>query len=214
MRARSSGLDRKQTAAISRHTNAFKINEDVVIPLPRMAEYTDGIERINIELSLRNKLKLCDALTEFFDQRQSAAGASRMRPMTCLPPSCWKTAWPRPRPWWPKCAPSGKTGSTNVATPVPRVAGPPLRASWKTQLRKAPMARHLQRRGLQADAGRSRWLSTSACSRAALGGAAHARGRRQRAHQHPRQQRRLRDAADRARGGGAASWCWPAAWTA
>ncbi len=60
--------DRKKTAAISRHTNAFKINEDVVIPLPRMAEYTDGIERINIELSLRNKLKLCDALTEFFER--------------------------------------------------------------------------------------------------------------------------------------------------
>jgi len=37
-------LDRKKTAAISKHTNAFKINEDVVIPLPRMAEYTDGIE--------------------------------------------------------------------------------------------------------------------------------------------------------------------------
>ena len=59
-------LDRKRTAAISRHTNAFKINEDVVIPLPRMAEYTDGIERINIELSLRNKLKLADALEAFF----------------------------------------------------------------------------------------------------------------------------------------------------
>ena len=58
-------LDRKRTAAISRHTNAFKINEDVVIPLPRMAEYTDGIERINIELSLRNKLALCDALQAF-----------------------------------------------------------------------------------------------------------------------------------------------------
>ncbi len=58
-------LDRKRTAAISRHTNAFKINEDVVIPLPRMAEYTDGIERINIELSLRNKLALCDALETF-----------------------------------------------------------------------------------------------------------------------------------------------------
>ena len=61
-------LDRKKTAAISRHTNAFKINEDVVIPLPRMAEYTDGIERINIELSLRNKIKLCDALEVFFRQ--------------------------------------------------------------------------------------------------------------------------------------------------
>jgi FAD/FMN-containing dehydrogenase/Fe-S oxidoreductase len=59
-------LDRKRTAAISRHTNAFKINEDVVIPLPRMAEYTDGIERINIELSLRNKIALCDALHDFF----------------------------------------------------------------------------------------------------------------------------------------------------
>jgi FAD/FMN-containing dehydrogenase/Fe-S oxidoreductase len=59
-------LDRKRTAAISRHTNAFKINEDVVIPLPRMAEYTDGIERMNIELSLRNKLAVCDALQAFF----------------------------------------------------------------------------------------------------------------------------------------------------
>ncbi|MES2281265.1 MAG: FAD/FMN-binding oxidoreductase [Pseudomonadota bacterium] len=59
-------LDRKRTAAISRHTNAFKINEDVVIPLPRMAEYSDGIERINIELSLRNKIRLCDELEMFF----------------------------------------------------------------------------------------------------------------------------------------------------
>ncbi|WP_449369977.1 DUF3683 domain-containing protein [Thiomonas sp.] len=51
-------LDRKRTAAIARHTNAFKINEDVVIPLPRMGEYVDGIERINVELSLKNKLAL------------------------------------------------------------------------------------------------------------------------------------------------------------
>ncbi len=61
-------LDRKRTAAISKHTNAFKINEDVVIPLPRMAEYTDGIERINIELSLANKIALCDALEKFFNR--------------------------------------------------------------------------------------------------------------------------------------------------
>ncbi len=61
-------LDRKRTAAISKHTNAFKINEDVVIPLPRMGEYTEGIERINIELSLRNKIALADALEEFFER--------------------------------------------------------------------------------------------------------------------------------------------------
>ncbi len=60
-------LDRSRTAAIARHTNAFKINEDVVIPLPRMGEYTDHIERINIELSLKNKLQLVDALETFFD---------------------------------------------------------------------------------------------------------------------------------------------------
>ena len=58
-------LDRSRTAAISRHTNAFKVNEDVVIPLPRMGDYCDGIERINIELSTQNKLALCDALLEF-----------------------------------------------------------------------------------------------------------------------------------------------------
>ncbi|MGE5387092.1 MAG: DUF3683 domain-containing protein [Betaproteobacteria bacterium] len=59
-------LDRSRTAAISRHTNAFKLNEDVVIPLPRMGDYCDGIDRINIELSITNKLALCDALAEFF----------------------------------------------------------------------------------------------------------------------------------------------------
>lgn len=61
-------LDRSRTAAIARHTNAFKINEDVVIPLPRMGEYTDHIERINIELSTRNKLKLLTALDEYVSQ--------------------------------------------------------------------------------------------------------------------------------------------------
>ncbi|HEX3603017.1 MAG TPA: DUF3683 domain-containing protein [Steroidobacteraceae bacterium] len=59
-------LDRAKTAAIAKHTNAFKINEDVVIPLERLGEYTDAIERINIELSIRNKLELLGALEEFF----------------------------------------------------------------------------------------------------------------------------------------------------
>jgi FAD/FMN-containing dehydrogenase/Fe-S oxidoreductase len=58
-------LDRAKTAAISKHTNAFKLNEDVVIPLPRMGEYTDAIERINIELSIENKLELLDALDAY-----------------------------------------------------------------------------------------------------------------------------------------------------
>ena len=69
--ARGRGLHRNQcrcapallarpcrTAAISAHTNAFKINEDVVIPLDRLAEYSRGIERINIEQSIANKLEI------------------------------------------------------------------------------------------------------------------------------------------------------------
>ena len=59
-------LDRSRTAAIARHTNAFKINEDVVIPLDRMGDYTDAIERINIELSFRNKLKMLGELRTYF----------------------------------------------------------------------------------------------------------------------------------------------------
>ncbi|HZS80489.1 MAG TPA: DUF3683 domain-containing protein, partial [Herbaspirillum sp.] len=59
-------LDRSRTAAIAKHTNAFKINEDVVIPLDRMGEYTDHIERINIELSIKNKLQLLGELHAFF----------------------------------------------------------------------------------------------------------------------------------------------------
>ncbi|MBD3671492.1 MAG: DUF3683 domain-containing protein [Gammaproteobacteria bacterium] len=57
--------DRARTAAIAAHTNAFKINEDVVIPLDRLAEYNDSIERINIELSTSNKIKTLDAVLDY-----------------------------------------------------------------------------------------------------------------------------------------------------
>lgn len=57
--------DRGRTAAIAAHTNAFKINEDVVIPLNCLADYTDAIDLINIELSLANKLCLADKLLAY-----------------------------------------------------------------------------------------------------------------------------------------------------
>ena len=63
--------DRKRTAAISAHTNAFKINEDVVIPLQNLAEYSRGIAIINIRHSIANKLEICDAIAEYLrEQRQ------------------------------------------------------------------------------------------------------------------------------------------------
>ena len=59
--------DRARTAAISAHTNAFKINEDVVIPLARLAEYTRGVERINIEQSIANKDRILTAVLRYLD---------------------------------------------------------------------------------------------------------------------------------------------------
>jgi FAD/FMN-containing dehydrogenase/Fe-S oxidoreductase len=58
-------LDRARTAAIAAHTNAFKINEDVVIPLERLGDYNEGIERINIEYSIRNKLAMIAAVSAY-----------------------------------------------------------------------------------------------------------------------------------------------------
>ncbi len=131
-------LDRKRTAAISKHTNAFKINEDVVIPLPRMAEYTDGIDRINIELSLQNKIKLADELEYFFSEgnlphllaisKQDDANetpptelmqerAAQARALVCEVRAQWQ-GWLR-----------------DVDTLFPQLQDHSLRASWKTQIR-------------------------------------------------------------------------------
>src|SRR5450631_3679904 len=71
-------LDRAKTAAIAKHTNAFKINEDVVIPLERLGEYTDAIERINIELSIQNKLEMANEIAQYFcDAGDAIADADR-----------------------------------------------------------------------------------------------------------------------------------------
>ncbi len=66
--------DRAKTAAIAAHTNAFKINEDVVIPLERLADYSEGIERINIEESIDNKLKILEAIAGYL--REAGADVS------------------------------------------------------------------------------------------------------------------------------------------
>jgi len=63
--------DRRRTAAISAHTNAFKINEDVVIPLEKLSEYSRGIEIINIRHSMVNKITIAVAFVEYlYEQRR------------------------------------------------------------------------------------------------------------------------------------------------
>jgi len=57
--------ERSRTAAISAHTNAFKLNEDVVIPLEKIGDYTLICERFNIDCSIKNKLDMIDAVEEY-----------------------------------------------------------------------------------------------------------------------------------------------------
>ncbi|MBF0589069.1 MAG: DUF3683 domain-containing protein [Magnetococcales bacterium] len=57
--------DRSRTAAIAAHTNAFKINEDVVIPLEELAAYSEGIERINMEQAIKNKLAIIQDIRSY-----------------------------------------------------------------------------------------------------------------------------------------------------
>jgi len=127
-------LDRKRTAAISRHTNAFKVNEDVVIPLPRMAEYTDGIERINIELSLRNKLQLCNALDDFFARGQLPLGKSDDA-ADLASPELLEDRVQQARNLIGEVRAMWQQWLREVDTLFPQLQDHSLRASWKTQIR-------------------------------------------------------------------------------
>ena len=128
--------DRKKTAAISRHTNAFKVNEDVVIPLPRMAEYTDGIERINIELSLRNKLQFCRELEDFLqkgnlplgkqDDASDIPSAELLEDRVAQALAVVREVRDQWQGWL-----------SDVDALFPQLQEHSLRASWKTQIRPA-----------------------------------------------------------------------------
>jgi len=122
--------DRKKTAAISRHTNAFKINEDVVIPLPRMAEYTDGVERINIELSLRNKIELADELEAFLRRGQLPLGAGA--PARELLDEKVELALAQVR----EVRALWQGWLADIDRLFPQLQDHRLRASWKTQIRE------------------------------------------------------------------------------
>ncbi len=56
--------DRKRLGAIARRTNAFKLNEDVVLPLESLSEYARWIESINLEEERFNLSKVVETLRE------------------------------------------------------------------------------------------------------------------------------------------------------
>ncbi len=116
-----------------------------MIPLERLGEYTDAIERINIELSIRNKLDLLDALEDYFSGGRRSAG-ERCRPQaevrdlrrargrwrTCSATRAPALAVPAAATW---TTPEGESGSV-----FDRLQDRSIRVSWKTEVR-APLAR-------------------------------------------------------------------------
>ena len=124
-------LDRARTAAISRHTNAFKINEDVVIPLERLGDYTDGIERINIEFSIANKLKLLRRAWRSSSRGRAAGRRRAMRGRAQSARRRWRSSAPPARPL------EGSVQSTAWTIPAvfEDVQLHRKRISWKKELR-------------------------------------------------------------------------------
>ncbi|HEY6618850.1 MAG TPA: DUF3683 domain-containing protein, partial [Steroidobacteraceae bacterium] len=126
-------LDRAKTAAIAKHTNAFKINEDVVIPLQRLGEYTDAIERINIDLSIRNKLELLAALEDYLSaaSSQSDADAESTRRAEAL------DLLARVRLRWQYLLENMDEAEDESGRVFERLQDRSVRVSWKTEVRSA-----------------------------------------------------------------------------
>jgi FAD/FMN-containing dehydrogenase/Fe-S oxidoreductase len=59
--------DRKRLGAIAARTNAFKLNEDIVLPLPALAEFTRFVDKYNIEEDLYNKEQFIHAVLVYLE---------------------------------------------------------------------------------------------------------------------------------------------------
>ena len=70
--------DRKKLGAIARRTNAFKLNEDIVIPLEALAEFARFIDGLNVEGERHAQLRFVDGAQEVFRQAVSAEDGERM----------------------------------------------------------------------------------------------------------------------------------------
>ncbi len=57
--------DRKRLGAIAARTNAFKLNEDIVLPLHALAEFTRFVDQYNIEEDIYNKKQVIHHISEY-----------------------------------------------------------------------------------------------------------------------------------------------------
>ena len=65
--------DRKKLGAIARRTNAFKLNEDIVIPLETLAEFAGFIDHLNVEEERHAQGRFLDGAERIFQSVQAEA---------------------------------------------------------------------------------------------------------------------------------------------
>ena len=64
--------DRKKLGAIARRTNAFKMNEDIVIPLDTLAEFARFLDGMNVEEERYAQLRFAERAGEVFSGAQTS----------------------------------------------------------------------------------------------------------------------------------------------
>ncbi len=63
--------DRKKLSAIAKHTNAFKINEDVVITVDRLPVFSDFVDHMNVQKDLTSYLTIIDDVDSLLQSEKS-----------------------------------------------------------------------------------------------------------------------------------------------
>ncbi|MDK9709447.1 MAG: DUF3683 domain-containing protein [Desulforhopalus sp.] len=59
--------DRKRLGAIAARTNAFKLNEDIVLPLPALAEFARFVDGYNLEEDIHNKIEVIHRIVDYLE---------------------------------------------------------------------------------------------------------------------------------------------------
>ena len=60
--------DRKNLGAIAKHTNAFKLNEDIVIPIKSLPEFADFVDKLNVKKTLSNNSQIIENIKKYLDK--------------------------------------------------------------------------------------------------------------------------------------------------
>ncbi|MDD9304966.1 MAG: DUF3683 domain-containing protein [Desulfobacter sp.] len=60
--------DRKRLGAIASHTNAFKLNEDIVLPIDSLADFVRFVDQTNLEEKKYNQTRVIQDIVDYLDK--------------------------------------------------------------------------------------------------------------------------------------------------